>query len=81
LSLLTAALAARGGEFPRQLLSNGDFEHARAGSAWPDDWPHGGGARWLAEGGNHFLRLEVTSSGRTANVNRNVQLEPEWGTL
>jgi hypothetical protein len=81
LSLLTGALAARGGEFPRQLLSNSDFEHARAGSAWPDDWPHGGGARWLAEGGNHFLRLEVTSSGRTANVNRNVQLEPEWGTL
>ncbi len=55
LALSPMALAAE----ETNLLSNGDFETAKAGAETPKDWPMPQGVSWLEEDGNHFLRLEA----------------------
>ncbi len=59
------------------LLSNGDFETAKADGASPKDWPTPDGVLWLKEDdGNHFLRLEARPD-KMLTVYRVVSVKPE----
>jgi len=47
------------------LKPNGDFEADRDGDQWPDGWATvKPGGEWIAEDGNHFVRLTSTSPGK-----------------
>ena len=46
------------------LVPNGSFEADKNSVGWPDGWVRAkGGVTWLAEDGNHFLRLAASQPG------------------
>lgn len=51
------------------IVPNGDFETPGKDATWPASWPKpkSGGA-WLAENGNHFLRLSASQPGETIMI-------------
>ncbi len=67
-----------------QLVVNPGFESDVNADGWPDGY--GGrlpGAQWLAEDGNHFLRLGEPGSKelRNASPGQSLQLDPNWFRL
>ena len=70
-SLLAILLCVPGSETFGQsasedsLTPNGSFEDDQDGDNWPDGWATvKPGGEWLAEDGNHFLRLTSTAPGK-----------------
>ncbi|MDA0809164.1 MAG: hypothetical protein O2983_09465 [Planctomycetota bacterium] len=70
-SLLAILLCVLGSETFGQsssedsLTPNGSFENDRDGDNWPDGWATvKPGGEWIAEDGNHFLRLTSTAPGK-----------------
>jgi endoglucanase len=57
------------------LLLNGNLEADAKGDGWPDHWPKmkTGGA-WVAENGNHFLRLTAATPGQMVMMYRTMPL-------
>lgn len=59
------------------LVSNGNLETPAATKDWAADWPKstGGKVAWLAEGTDHFIRLEATEAGKMAMIYKQVPLQ------
>ncbi|MFA6287348.1 MAG: hypothetical protein WC661_08155 [Opitutaceae bacterium] len=51
-----------------------DFESDANADNWPDGWTKPAGVQWLAEDGNHFLRLEQTQPGASVFSYRKIPL-------
>jgi endoglucanase len=56
------------------LITNGGAETDGDRNGWPDDWPTGAGLSWMAEDGDHFLRLSPGKPGDTVTVYRALAL-------
>ena len=81
LGLLVLLSAAGAGQLPRELLAGGDFERDGNADGWPDGWGRAAGARWLEEGGNHFLRLQAPKAGQSVSIGFQLPLEADWGVV
>ncbi len=68
------SVSAAAGE---NLVSNGDLEIPNATKDWAADWPKstGGKVSWLAENGDHFIRLEASEAGKMAMIYKQVPLK------
>ena len=67
-------------ESPKSLIANGNFEINRDG--WPDQWPKPKeGVKLVAEGENHFLRLESTKPGETVLLYHAIKLPADVRAL
>ncbi len=79
--VLLLCLSAGAAEQPTNLLSNGDFEAAKADGQSPKDWSTPAGVSWLKEeGGSHFLRIEAVPD-ELVTVYRVLAIKPECKAL
>ena len=64
------------------LLANGNFETDNNNDGWPDHWPKAkGGIKLIAEGENHFLRLESATAGETVLLYHAVKIPADVHAL
>ena len=64
------------------LISNGNLESDVHGDQWPDGWGRAkAGGSWVAEDGNHFLRLEAEKPDQMAMFYREVKIPADTRAL
>ncbi|MBC7287427.1 MAG: hypothetical protein H5T86_05150, partial [Armatimonadetes bacterium] len=71
--LITAIALATAAGPGAELAVNGSFEQPAPDGRRPDGWSLSGNTQWLAENGNHFIRIRDSGT-----ASQSISLQPDW---